>query len=257
MTDYTSTHRRPVRVMVLLLLSLLWLAGSLWLALSDTDQPHLDRILITGFVGAFAGILLAALQGFRRHHWRLTPEGLRIREGPRVPLTGGSRYGFVAWSDIAALERTGRNVIEELHVITRLGQRWCITQRAVSDKGRRFQLADPSALLDDLESAIRAHVAQHGPALGPTLRGLAFLESRAGITTLGVAFVISLPIAAATIWALSEGQRPTTGTRTSYDALALFLLGPILTAWGLIVSLRRRREILRARAEADNTGGAG
>jgi hypothetical protein len=235
------------------LLSLLWLGGSVWLALSDPEQRDLDRILITGFVGAFLGILLAALQGFRLHQWRLAADGIHIREGPKVPFTGQSRRDFVAWSDIAALETSGQNAVAELHVITRHGRRWSITQRAVSSKQSRFQVADPVALLGDLEAMIRTRVAQHRAALGPTTRALAFFESGPGITTLTFGFLISLPMAGATIWALWEGQRMTTGTRTSHDALALFLFGPILTAWGLIASLRRRRAILRARAEGANS----
>ena len=254
MTEYTATHRRPARVLILLLLSLLWLGGWVWLALSDPEQSDLERILITGFAGAVLGILLAVLQGFRRHHWQLAPEGIHIRESPRVPFTGRIRRGFVAWTDITELERSGQDAVAQLRVIARDGQSWSMTQRAVSSKQSRLQVADPAALLDDLEATIRTHIAQQAPAIGQTVRGLAFLETGPGIALLVAGLLISIAIAGATGWALWEGERVTTGTRASHDALALFLFGPILMTWGLIANLRRRRSILRARAQLTSAG---
>lgn len=250
MTEYIATHRRPGRVAILILLSLVWLVGGVWTAIEPRNEDAVDDIMIIALVGALFGICLALFQGSRRHAWRLGTDGIHIQERPILPLTGLTRRGFVAWPAVAALESSGQNSVAQLHLITDKGERWSITQRAVSSAQSRFQIADPTALLDELEAGIRAQVAQHRPALGPTLRSLAFLETAPGIAVLACGFLMSIVVAGATIWALWEGQRMTTGTRASYDALALFLFGPILTAWGLLASLRRRRAILRARQQS-------
>ena len=67
MTEYIATHRRPCRVAILILLSLVWLVGGVWTAIEPRNEDAVDDIMIIALVGALFGICLALFQGFRRH----------------------------------------------------------------------------------------------------------------------------------------------------------------------------------------------
>jgi hypothetical protein len=47
-----------------------------------------------------------------------------------------------------------------------------------------------------------------------------------------------------------QGMRPTQSIRSTHEALAVFLLAPVLTGWLLVISLRSRRRVLSLRGKA-------
>ena len=257
MTEYRATVRRPGRFLVLFLLCFAGLGLGLYRALLIEGYNEGARALVLVAGGFVVALLLSMAHAFRAHLWRLEAEGLRIREGPRVPLTGLVRRDLVAWGEIAGLETSGLGALRTLRVITRDGRRFDMAQRMVADPTSRFQGADPAALLEDLEAAIRARVAAAGAASVETLRGLSFLETRVGLGMLAGLLLVSLPLSVATIWALWHGATPSQGYRSGYEAVALFLILPAMSGWLLVTRLRARRAILKGRRDGLAAGGRG
>ena len=252
-TEYVGTVRRIGRLFILLPLSLAVFGGGIYLAIIDQSYRDSDGFLMITFAASVAAILLSLANVMRRHRWRVEPDGLRVREGPRVPLTGLRRHRFIRWQDISGLQTSGYGGLRELHVSTRDGQRFSMAQRQVSDPGSRFLRDDPEAPLEALEQAIREHIAGTGAALATTGVALSFLETRRGLLVIAVLFLLSVALAGATLWMLASGQNPARTTRSNHEALALLLLGPLLTSWLFVKKYRSRQQVLRQAASRTPT----
>jgi len=247
-TRYRAVVQRLGKFFPLLALSLIGFGfGIRWgLTFDGYHEANAALMKVTG--GVVVAIFWSLANAYRVHLWLLEPEGLRIRERSRIPLTGLPRRALVPYADISALQVSGSGSKRSLQVRVRDGRQFVMDQTLTKDPQSRFLMADPSAPLDDLEQAIRARAAQAGNMLAATALGLSYFQTRVGLSVLAILFVLTLPLAGLTVWAVWDGARPSMNTRPNHEALLLLMLAPGLFGWLFLSKLRSRRDVLKTRA---------
>lgn len=248
MTRYRAVVQRLGKLFPLIALSLIGFGFGLRWALTFDGYHEFNAAMMKITGGLVVAIFWALANAYRVHLWVLEPGGLRIRERPRIPLTGLPRRALIPYGDISALQQSGSGDKRTLQVTARDGRQFVIDQALVNDPQSRFLMSDPAAALDDLEQAIRAQAAQAGNALAATSLGLSYFQTRAGLSVLAILFILTIPLAGLTIWAVWEGARPQMSTRVNHEAFLLLLLAPCLFGWLFLSKLRSRRAVLKASA---------
>lgn len=250
MTQYRAVVQRLGKFFPLLTLSLVGFGLGIYWAISIEEYRAQDAALMTIVGGFVLAVFWTLSNAYRVHVWILEEDGLRVRERPRIPLTGLRRRAQIPYAMIRALQFSAHGAKLSLQVTSQNGQRFHIDQAVIKDPQSRFMMPDPAADLRDLERAIRVRAAQVGNPLAATPEGLHYFQTTAGLCVLGFLTVVTLPLSGLFVWALWQGLRPTTGTRASYEAALLLLLAPTLFGWLFVKSLRERRRILNNHTDA-------
>jgi hypothetical protein len=174
MTQYRAVVQRLGKIFALIALLLIATGfGFRWASSFESYQE--SNAALMKVVGGFVlGLLWSLSNAYRVHLWILEADGLRVRERPRIPLTGLRRRAFIPYTDIRELEFSGSGAKRSLMVVTRDGRRFGIDQTIKKDPQSRFMMADPDADLGDLEQALRGRAALAGNALPPALQGLSY-----------------------------------------------------------------------------------
>lgn len=250
MTQYRAVVQRLGKFFPLVMLSLVGFGLGIYWAISIEDYRAQDTALMTIIGGFVVAVFWAFANAYRVHVWILEKDGLRVRERPRIPLTGLRRRALIPYADVRALQFSAHGAKRSLQVTAQNGRRFHIDQAVVKNPQSRFMMADPAADLCDLEQAIRVRAAQVGNMLSATSEGLHYFQTRGGLFVLGVLTVMTLPLSGLLVWALWHGLQPSTGTRASYEAALLLLLAPTLFGWLFVKSLKQRRRILNNHTDA-------
>lgn len=240
---YQSTYRRSEMALPALLGIM---ALIIVLAIVAVRVP-LDGNTIVAFLPFVAGgivfaIVFIGMAAFRVHRWTIEPNGIRIEERPRVPLTGFRRSASLPFSEIV-LRRVQSGFDFQLEIATREGKRFRLAQVLRPGVRGGLNLPDPESL-EKFSSSIRSAALAAGSELSATGEGLSFWNKPAGLFLLAVMFVVSLAIAAFALWGLWEGMpvRPRMG-----EAEAIAILLPFGAAYLFLKSLKRRRSVLSGR----------
>jgi hypothetical protein len=244
---YQSTYRRSEMAMPALLGIM---ALIIVLAIVAVRVP-LDGNTIVAFLPFVAGgivfaIVFVGMAAFRVHRWTIEPNGIRIEERPRVPLTGFRSSVNLPFSEIAALRRVQSGFDIQLEIVTREGKLFRLAQLFRPGVRAGLNLPDPESL-EKFGSSIHSAALAAGSELPATGEGLSFWNKPVGVVLLAIMFVISLAIAALTLWGLWEGMpvRPRMG-----EAAGIAILLPFGAAYLFFKSLKRRRAVM-ARRTAD------
>jgi hypothetical protein len=213
------------------------IAGAVLLAAPDQRFP-----VVIGALCAFVLVLaVCAMSALRRHRWTIDADAVLIEERPLVPMIGLRRTRRVPFGEIATLDNVSNGPDELLALTSRDGERFVL---APVRKRRDGPVPWPdqeelAAFATRLQAAMTA-----AGAVAPTVTdGLGFWNRAPGLALLGVAFLVSLALAAAVLWALWDGAIVRVRT---HDAAALIVTLPILVGWLLRRSWRRRQSVLRA-----------
>lgn len=213
------------------------IAGALLLAAPDQRFP-----LVLGTLGAFVLVFtFFALSALRRHRWSIDGDAVLIEERPLVPMTGLRRVRRLPFGEIAALNTVSNGPDELLALTTRDGARFVLPPVRIRGDGT-VPWPDQQGLAA-FASRLQAAMTAAGSVAPTVTVGLGFWNRPAGLALLGVAFLASLAMAAVVLWGLWEGAL---GRARTHDAAALLVALPILVAWLLRRSWRRRQSVTRA-----------
>jgi hypothetical protein len=244
-TSYQSIYRNLPRVFGGLLgsIALLFVGITSTLLLVPRDQRFLLALgSLSAFVLVFAVCGMSAL---RRHRWTIDPDAVLIEEQPLVPMTGRRRVRRVPFDEIANLDKVWDGAEKLLALMTRDGERFVLpTVRTRRD--RRGAGPDDEGLAA-FAARLQAAMTAAGGVAPPVIDGLGFWNRPPGLALLGVAFLVSLAIAAGILWALWHGAILRVRT---HEAAALLVALPILIGWLLHRSWRRRRSVMSTTVSA-------
>lgn len=202
--------------------------------------------LVLGSLGAFVLVVVVCmLMALRRHRWTIEARAVLIEERPLVPLTGRRRVQRVPFIEIAGLSSIQNAADDLLTLSTRDGEHFVLPPGLQPGQGliRKPDQAGLGAFAGELQAAMTAA----GIAAPPVAAGLGFWNRPAGLILLGIALLVTLPMAAAALWGMWEGA---TVRHRGGEAVAILVMMPIGVAWAMVRSWKRRRSVLRALRES-------
>jgi hypothetical protein len=245
MTHYRAIVQRLEKFFPLLLVALIASGFGIRWSSSIASYQESNAAMMKVVAGLLLTVFWAFANTYRVHVWVLDPDGIQIRERPRVPLTGLRRRAVVRYENILALQESGSGAKRSLRMTARDGRQFIMDQAVSKHPKFRFLMADPDADIVDLEREIRDRAAQAGNLLPASSQGFSYFETIAGLTVTGILFILAIPLTGFTVWAIWDGARPTSANRTTMDAALLFLILPLIFGWLFIKSLRGRRRIMK------------
>jgi uncharacterized membrane protein YqjE len=248
MTHYRAIVQRLEKFFPLLLVAVIASGFGIRWSSSIASYHESNAAMMKVVAGLLLTVFWAFANTYRVHVWVLDPDGIQIRERPRVPLTGLRRRAVVTYEDILALQASGSGAKRSLRMTVRDGHQFIMDQAVSKHPQFRFLVADPDADILELEREIRDRAAQSGNLLPGTSQGLSYFQTIGGLTVAGILFLLALPVTVLTVWAVWDGARPTSTNKTTIDAALLFLILPVIFGWLFVKSLRGRRRIMKNHA---------
>jgi hypothetical protein len=242
LTDYQATYRRQEFALPALLGVLAVLAAGVFAGIKLYSAGYGAPIFFTTIGVCLFALLAILLSVFRAHHWAVDKDGIHIEERPSVPLMGLPHRATLPFSELVAFRHVESGFDRLIEVVTRDGRTYRMPQKMLKNPAG-IPSPDPAARLDDFVAAIRAIAARSGHGLPEISEGLSFWNRPAGLACQAIMLLVSLPIAAATAFALFDGGiKP--GQPRGGQAIAIFLLLPVGAGYLMVKSLRRRRAVL-------------
>lgn len=238
---YQATYRRAEVALPCLVAMLVLFGGGLALLL-QLPVTWLETMILGLAALVVGSAVLLLLTVFRVHRWTLEPDGLRIRERPKVPLMGWGRRRFLRFDEILALRRVESGVDRRIELVAADGRCYRLPQAMAAD---RSAIAEPASHidLDVFAGALRDAAGRAGHVLPPTTEALSAWNTILGLAFLLLLLLIAMAFAGGVGWALLDGMSVSTQNRGAYAA-AIALLLPVGAAWLLLKSWRRRRFVL-------------
>lgn len=247
-TSYSAIVRRlSVFFPLLALLTLALIGGVAWEIREDAVRDHYSDTFMLLLVGGYVvAVSIAFARVYWRHTWHFEAAGLRVIERPRVPLTGLPRRAMVPWTDLVTLKVMGKTAKHSLRITTRGGAQFIMSQALVKNPQSRFLMADPDAMLGEVEARIRECAASAGNLLRDGLQGLAYFQTLPGLVVAGTFTLLSLPVPPLMLLAMLTGNTISPSGPNTWTAAAALLFAPLIFGWLFLKSLRERRAILQA-----------
>jgi hypothetical protein len=238
-TSHQALHRSTPLILGGLLAALLLAiaGGAIGLQIVARDQ-RLPLVLC--MLGLFVLIFFTCgLSALRRHRWTIDANAVLVDERPLVPLMGRRRVRRVPFDRIASLSNAPNGADEVLVLTTHEGECFALPPRRDRTPDRTADQKALAAFAAELQAAMMTA----GVAAPLVSDGLGFWNRPPGLALLGIAFVVSLGVAAIVLWGLWMGAV----SRVKAHAAAAFLvLLPIAVGWLLYRSWQRRRAVIKA-----------
>jgi hypothetical protein len=246
--DYQATYRRQEFALPALLGVLAVLAAGVFAGIRLYSSGYGAPIFFGTAGFCLLAVLAILLTVFREHRWTLDANVIHVEERPKVPLMGLPHRATLPFSEIIAFRHVESGFDRLIEIVTRGGRTYRMSQKLLKNP-TGIPSPDPDARLDDFAASIRAVAARSGHALPEMSEGLSMWNRPAGLACQAIMFLVSLPIAAATAFALFDGGiKP--GQPRGGQAIAIFLLLPVGAGYLMVKSIRRRRAVLASLRDA-------
>lgn len=219
----------PFFLAVLIMLGML-IGGAMISAESETTRLLAVKLIIGGVVVGVAGVL-SLLLCISRRRWRLTEQGLEVQQGLAILPRVLAMTTQVPFDEIVSLSQIFMGARETIALTTRTG------------KVFRLMVASNAPLMTEL--MVKISRTQGKPL--PLREGLGFWASRTLLLLLIVAFVFSVIIASASLWALFDGGLTlSAGAGGSAKGMGVMVVLPFGLLYAVRQILKRRQRVFKA-----------
>lgn len=240
--SHQGLYRSTPLILGGLLGSIMLLVAGIAAAVLIPTTPAQRLPLVLGALGVFVlTFAVCALTSLRRHRWTIDADAVLVEERPLVPLAGRRRVRRVPFGGIASLSNVQNGTDELLALTTRDGERFLLPP--VRERGAGPVPKPDQQGLAAFAARLQAAMTAAGGVAPPVTDGLGFWNRPPGLALLSVALLMSLAMAAVTLWGLWEGA---IGRVKTHDAAALVVVLPIGLGWMLRRCWQRRRAVMKA-----------
>jgi hypothetical protein len=232
-------HNAPLSIVGLGVISLAaaaaWASAAAYLS---GDALVWAKLEVAGVSVALCVVLFLASRSHRA--WRITDQGLSVREVPSLRWAMPVKEHLFPYSAIAAVRRVDSGGAVVLELETSGGVRHSIMRARIRDKVGAW--VNDIAGFEAFASDLRARISAAGAA-GVTFQdGLGFWNKSAGLALLGALFLSSVAGAIAIVHGVLAGTDAPQGI--AMQGLALIILSPFGFGYALYRSWSRRRFVL-------------
>lgn len=231
---YVEHESRYIQVLPLFLAVLIMLgmmiSGAMMSAESEGERQVAIKLIIGGALVGLAGVL-SLLFCISCRRWRLTEQGLEVQQGLAILPRTLARTSHVPFGEIASLSQIFMGARETIALSTRSGREF------------RLLVASNAPVITELLRAV--HRTQGQPL--PLSDGLGFWASRTLLLLLAVAFLLSVTIAGALLWAFFNREITVSGNAAgSAKGIAAMVILPFGLLYAMRQILKRRKRVFKA-----------